>query len=1081
MYLLLFFNKLFEKKLIRYGMAVVAVAAAVGLRLALQSWIGPDIPTFLTYYPAVILVAVAGGLGPGLLTTGISVLVIDYFFLPPYGQLVLVERSDFVTLSFFMLMGVLISAIAERYRANLKKLAVYRAEQAAWESRAKLESALASSTDALYIFDTERIVHANHGLVSFLRLNSLEDIPQTLESFQKMIELRLPDGTVLAPEMWPVQRALRGESETAIQYSLKRKDTGEVWIGNCSFNPVHDNRGEIAYGVVVARDITEQKAAEEILRKREHEFSLIYENMHDVLFYLAVEPGEQFRFVTVNPSFLRVTGWDIHQVVGKPVQKVIPESSLGTVLEKYREAIQGKKTVFWNETAVYPRGEKHAEVFVSPVCNEQGECTNLIGVLHDVTESYEFRRHIEQLNRIYSVLSDTNQTIVRVKDTAAMLDKVCQIAVEKGQFRMAWVGQADEARRVVTPYTWSGVAGGYLDSFRIDTGSVEHQDGPVGQCLLSGVHAICNDIENDPGFFTKQEACARGYRACGAFPLHLDEKVWGVLVLYASELEFFDDDEVNLLDEMAMDISFALEVNRHEESRRHSEEELRRRTAFFEAQVDSSLDGVMVVDDAGRLILHNQRLMNLLHLPAEVAENPDEKVLRRYVGSLVKNPEQFHAKAYDLMTYPEMTGRDEIELLDGTVIERCASPVRDKDGKHYGKIGTFRDITERRKLEENLRQAQKMEALGQLSGGIAHDFNNLLTVILGCAEFLGEEVKSSERQSRMVKMIVDAARRGADVTHQMLAFARRQSLQLKSVDVTELLLGMKSFLLHALPSGIDLRIYSHCEHCYAVVDPSQLENALLNLCVNARDAMPHGGKLIVEASRRTLDKNDASLHAEVEPGEFVQINVTDTGIGILPEILDKVFDPFFTTKEAGKGTGLGLSMVYGFAKQSHGYVQIDSEPGHGTTVRLYLPRATESGDDAGKSNSQTEELHGSETILLVEDDNAVREYTLTQLRSLGYTVLTASNGEQALKQLQAHTEIDMLFTDIVMPGGIDGCELGRRARGLRPSLSVLYCSGYPESVFAHRDFLPGSVEILPKPYTRLEVAQQIRKVFNKKQ
>jgi nitrogen-specific signal transduction histidine kinase/ActR/RegA family two-component response regulator len=413
------------------------------------------------------------------------------------------------------------------------------------------------------------------------------------------------------------------------------------------------------------------------------------------------------------------------------------------------------------------------------------------------------------------------------------------------------------------------------------------------------------------------------------------------------------------------------------------------------------------------------------------------------------------------------------------IYERYSSPIRDKAEKHYGRIWTFRDITERRKQEENLRQSQKMEALGQLSGGIAHDFNNILTVILGCAEFLGEEVKLDERLHRMAEMIVDAARRGADVTRRMLAFARRQNLQPKAIDVNRLLGGIESFLRRALTSEIELEVVEREQECVAIADRSQLENALLNLCVNARDAMPRGGKLIVEASKRALDEDYAAVHPEVEPGEYILIDVTDTGTGISPEILGKVFDPFFTTKEVGKGTGLGLSMVYGFVKQSHGHVRIYSELGHGTSVKIYLPRAKEAAGEERKRVPQIEELRGSETILLVEDDAAVREYATTQLKSLGYTVLEASNGKDALKQLESHAEIDMLFTDIVMPGGMDGCELGRQARVLHPTLAVLHCSGYAESAFGRDGAVDEDIEVLSKPYTRLEVAERIRKVLEK--
>ncbi len=278
-------------------------------------------------------------------------------------------------------------------------------------------------------------------------------------------------------------------------------------------------------------------------------------------------------------------------------------------------------------------------------------------------------------------------------------------------------------------------------------------------------------------------------------------------------------------------------------------------------------------------------------------------------------------------------------MLDGTILDRYSSPVRDKANNYYGRIWTFRDISERRQLEGQFRQAQKMEAIGQLTGGIAHDFNNLLTVILGCSEVIAEEVKENPHLSKMANMIADAARRGAELTHRMLAFARLQPLQARPVNVNQLIDGMQNFLRRTLSEQIELHLIEGCKGCDALVDPTQLESALLNLCVNARDAMPQGGIITIETGNAVLDPDYAEQNPDVTPGQYVLIAVSDSGFGISHEYLDRVFDPFFTTKGVGKGTGLGLSMVYGFIKQSQGHVRIYSELGHGTSVKLYLPMA----------------------------------------------------------------------------------------------------------------------------------------------
>jgi CheY-like chemotaxis protein len=288
---------------------------------------------------------------------------------------------------------------------------------------------------------------------------------------------------------------------------------------------------------------------------------------------------------------------------------------------------------------------------------------------------------------------------------------------------------------------------------------------------------------------------------------------------------------------------------------------------------------------------------------------------------------------------------------------------------------------------------------------------------------------------------------------------------------------MESFLRRTLSADIDLKIIKSGEDCTALVDLAQLENALLNLCVNARDAMPSGGKLIVETGIAALDSSYTELNPDVTPGQYILVAVSDTGCGISRENLSRVFDPFFTTKEVGKGTGLGLSMVYGFAKQSHGHVKIYSEPGQGTSVKLYLPKADQKSESSCQEETLIADLHGSEFILLVEDNAPVREFAKTQLRHLGYRILEAANGKDALAILREHPDIDLLFTDVVMPGGLNGRELALEARKIYPSLRVLFCSGYAEGAILHLGILDEDVQMLNKPYSRLQLARKIREMI----
>jgi signal transduction histidine kinase/CheY-like chemotaxis protein len=404
-------------------------------------------------------------------------------------------------------------------------------------------------------------------------------------------------------------------------------------------------------------------------------------------------------------------------------------------------------------------------------------------------------------------------------------------------------------------------------------------------------------------------------------------------------------------------------------------------------------------------------------------------------------------------------------------VELSVTALRRRDGFVFN--GFMRDLTDKIAAEDRLRQAEKMEAVGQLTGGIAHDFNNILTVITGTIEILAEAVEKEPQLAAITRMIDEAASRGADLTQHLLAFARKQPLQPRETDVNALIIDTAKLLRPTLGEQIEIESVFEDERCFSTVDPNQLATAILNLALNARDAMPDGGKLILETGSAYLDENYANMHGDVLPGRYALIAVSDTGTGISPAILDKVFNPFFTSKGPGKGTGLGLSMVYGFVKQSAGHIKIYSEEGHGTTIKMYLPPGTGTllaSEPASASIIQG----GHETILVVEDDKLVRDYVLTQLHSLGYATLDAANAAEALALVEAAREFDLLFTDVIMPGSMNGRQLANELQKSRPALKVLFTSGYTENAIIHHGRLDSGVLLLAKPYRKSDMAVMIR-------
>jgi PAS domain S-box-containing protein len=416
---------------------------------------------------------------------------------------------------------------------------------------------------------------------------------------------------------------------------------------------------------------------------------------------------------------------------------------------------------------------------------------------------------------------------------------------------------------------------------------------------------------------------------------------------------------------------------------------------------------------------------------------------------------------------------------DGRVIDvaHSGAPVRGAGGRVSGAVYITEDVTETRKLEHQLAQSQKMEAVGQLTGGIAHDFNNILTVITGTIEILADGVADKPNLAAIAKLIDEAAERGADLTRQLLAFARKQPLQPRETDINTLVVEAAKLLRPTLGENVEIESMLEDDAWPALIDRSQLSTAIINLAINARDAMPDGGKLTLETGNVILDEAYASANPEIHPGRYVMIAVSDTGRGIPAAIRDKVFEPFFTTKEVGKGTGLGLSMVYGFVKQSGGHIKIYSEEGHGTTFKLYLPRASAGALPSVEAPASDAPETGHELILVVEDDRMVRDYVVAQLHSLGYIALPAADAAQALAIIDGGAAPDLLFTDVIMPGGVNGRDLANEALRRRTGLKILYTSGYTESAIVHHGRLDPGVLLLAKPYRKSDLARMIRKAL----
>ena len=509
-----------------------------------------------------------------------------------------------------------------------------------------------------------------------------------------------------------------------------------------------------------------------------------------------------------------------------------------------------------------------------------------------------------------------------------------------------------------------------------------------------------------------------------------------------------------------------------------AQQALRESMARLTAVVETAVDGFILIDARGRILLFNPACERLFGYRAAEVFHENVKMLM---------PQTYSAHHDDYIKNFLQTGERKIigigrEVIglrkDGSTFPMELSVGEAKQDGESIFVGIIHDVTARKHTEEQLRQAQKMEMVGQLSGGIAHDFNNLLTVIVGNAEHLSEQLKSRQDLQRISNDICEAGERGAELTQRLLAFSRRQLLHPREVDCHEMLDSMRKLLRRALRENIEIAITPSSEQILTFADRAQLESSVLNLALNAQDAMPNGGHLTLSTSVASLDDDYQGQHPEIDAGEYAMIAVTDNGMGMTAEVAARAFEPFYTTKEVGKGSGLGLSMVYGFAKPSNGHVSIYSEVGLGTTVRIYLPHVVGQGQKPVDISAEEASIpRGQGTILVAEDDPFVRSSVILRIESLGYTVISAVNGNDALSKLTANPAIDMLFTDIVMPGGMSGWDLADKVRELRPGLPVVFSSGYALEMLTNEGREPGKSIILSKPYRKAELAERLREAL----
>ncbi len=743
---------------------------------------------------------------------------------------------------------------------------------------------------------------------------------------------------------------------------------------------------------------------------------------------------------------------------------------LGALLASVEAAARDFTTWHFECRYLHPRkGLRWIEGWSSPLREADGSLA-WHGFLLDVTERRRSVERIERLSRLYRALSDSNEAIARVGEEAALFQRVCDIIVALGDVRVASISAADETGEALV---WRAAAGPVaVAGVRAEALSLGVP--PLGQRSLSteayrgGVTVLENDYAR-----SVERACwrthlvAAGVGAAIALPLLRGGAVVGVLSIGAGPVGYFDAEAVELLETMAQNLSAGLDHAARERELRASE-------ARYRGLLDSIGDVVATSDVEGTLTFVNRTIARFGWTPEELVGrklstllHPDDRadVLRRRAEGIAGGG----------------VGSVEYRIVDAHGITRqvrtTSRPILE-DGRTVGLVAVITDLTQQRETEEQLRFAQKMEAVGRLAGGVAHDFNNLLSVIESYAELAIEAVSPSDPVREDLLEIRTAGRRAEGLTRQLLAFSRKELLKPQVFDLEALVGGMERMLTRVLGEDVELRTALSGALTPIKADPGQLEQAVLNLAINARDAMPEGGTLTISTTR--IDRRaDPTSPRIVAAGSWVRLSIADTGEGMDEATRLRIFEPFFTTKSPGKGTGLGLAMVYGIVQQSGGSITVHSEADVGTTFDIELPIVTEPVSLAALSQATSPPRRGVETVLVVEDEPAVRNLTRRILAGAGYTVLLAANASEALQLCeQQPTPIDLLLTDVVMPG-MNGRALAERLLLARPGLKVMFMSGYADEALGERGALDPRIELLDKPFTTDALLRTVRSVIDR--
>ncbi|MGB3224303.1 MAG: transporter substrate-binding domain-containing protein [Desulforhopalus sp.] len=782
-----------------------------------------------------------------------------------------------------------------------------------------------------------------------------------------------------------------------------------------------------------------------------------------------------------NSSTERIFGWTADEIIGKPLP-IVPEESQDEFKKILNEIINGS---FFSGIELV-RKKKDGTLFdcslsAAPLLDHNGKVVGSMAAMEDLTERKRSQLRIEHLNRLLRTIRDVNQLIVREHDRDTLMREACDLLVNNHGYLSALIVMTDD-HDLPAAWAFEGLAAESTElAALLKQGKLppccRHARNKKGVMLVNERPNICSDCPVTLGTANSQSLCVA---------LRHDDKTYGYLAA-ATEINFVEDqEEQGLFAEMAGDFAYALNVLEREAEHRQGEMALRESESRFRMFAELAPVGVVILDDNEQTLFVSSKFTELFgytlrDLPsveewwqlAYPNENFRERVRREWLSN-IETAKRTHTENRP-MEYP-------VTCKDGSVRQVVFRLATTGSLKFVVLI----DISERKhaeeereKLERQLIQAQKMESVGRLAGGVAHDYNNVLGVIIGFTELAMDKTAPDDPLNEDLQEVLNAARRATEITRQLLAFARKQTIAPQVLNLNDTLDSMLKMLRRLIGEDIDLSWRPRSGLWSVKIDPSQLDQLLANLCVNARDAIADVGKITIETRNVSFDEEYCTDHPGFSPGDFALLAVSDDGCGMDKEILDQLFEPFFTTKETGKGTGLGLATVYGIVKQNEGFINVYSEPGKGSTIKIYLPRHGSEAEGVREVAAAEIPQGQGETILIVEDEAAILRLAVKMLERQKYVVLEAATPGRAVEIAKEHGgAIDLLITDVIMPE-MNGRDLANEMQVLYPELKVLFMSGYTADVIAHRGVLDEGVNFVQKPFSNHGLAIKVREVLTR--